>query len=139
MPLRSPEAAIRSVLLADADVASLLGTRVYPVIAPATAGIPFATYRRSAVQREQSLSGPTWVTTVILTLDLYAETYEAVRDLADKCRLALDGYGGISPESVVVENVSLDNEADGFAQLAGGEAPPLYSVSQNYSILWQEN
>jgi hypothetical protein len=138
MALRSPEAAIRSALVADADVANLLGTRIFPVIAPASAAVPFATYRRSAVQRSQSLSGPTGVTTVILALDLYAESYEAVRDLADKCRLALDGYGGTSPESVIVENTSLDNEADGFAQLAGGEAPPLYSVSQTYSVLWQE-
>lgn len=138
MALKSPEAAIRSVLVADADVARLLGTRIYPVIAPASAAVPFATYRRSAVQRQQSLSGPTGVTTVILSLELYAESYEAVRDLADRCRRALDGWGGTSPESVVVNNVSLDNEADGFAQLAGGEAPPLYSVSQTYSILWQE-
>lgn len=138
MALKSPEAAIRSALVADNSVAAVLGTRIYPVIAPASAAAPFATYRRSAVQRQQSLSGPTGVTTVVLSLDLYAETYEAVRDLADKCRLTLDGWGGTSPESVVVNNVSLDNEADGFAQLAGGEAPPLYSVSQTYSILWQE-
>ena len=138
MALKSPEAAIRSALVADADVARLLGTRIYPVIAPASAAVPFATYRRSAVQRSQSLSGPTGVTTVILALDLYAESYEAVRELADVCRVVLDGWGGVSPESVLVNNVSLDNEADGFAQLAGGEAPPLYSVSQTYSILWQE-
>jgi len=138
MALKSPEAAIRSALVADANVARLLGTRIYPVIAPASAASPFATYRRSAVQRSQSLAGPTGVTIVILALDLYAESYESVRELADVCRVALDGYGGVTPDSVLVNNVSLDNEADGFAQLAGGEAPPLYSVSQTYSILWQE-
>jgi hypothetical protein len=138
MALKSPEAAIRSALVADASVARLLGTRIYPVIAPASAAAPFATYRRSAVQRSQSLAGPTGVTTVLLALDLYAESYESVRELADVCRVALDGYGGVTADSVLVSNVSLDNEADGFAQLAGGEAPPLYSVSQTYSILWQE-
>jgi hypothetical protein len=138
MAFKSPEAAIRSALVADASVARLLGTRIYPVIAPASAAAPFATYRRSAVQRSQSLAGPTGVTTVLLALDLYAESYESVRELADVCRVALDGYGGITADSVLVNNVSLDNEADGFAQLAGGEAPPLYSVSQTYSILWQE-
>jgi len=138
MAFKSPEAAIRSALVADANVARLLGTRIYPVIAPASAAAPFATYRRSAVQRSQSLAGPTGVTTVLLALDLYAESYESVRELADVCRVALDGYGGVTADSVLVNNVSLDNEADGFAQLAGGEAPPLYSVSQTYSILWQE-
>ena len=138
MALRSPEAAIRSVLVADADVARLLGTRIYPVIAPASAAAPFATYRRSAVQRSQSLSGPTGVTTVILALDLYAESYEAVRELADRVRLALDGYGGTPADSISVQHVSLDNESDGFIQLAGGDIPPVYSVTQTYSIIWQE-
>jgi len=138
MALKSPEAAVRSALVDNATVAAIIGTRIYPVIAPASAAAPFATYRRSAVQRSQSLSGPTGVTTVILSLDLYAESYQAVRELADVCRVALDGYGGVTADSVLVNNVSLDNEADGFAQLAGGEAPPLYSVSQTYSILWQE-
>jgi hypothetical protein len=76
--------------------------------------------------------------TVLLTLDMYAETYEAVRDLADKCRLCLDGYGTSESDLVVVRNVSLDNESDGFVQLAGGDTPPVYSVSQTYSIFWQE-
>jgi hypothetical protein len=40
--------------------------------------------------------------------------------------------------NVEVKNVSLQNEADGFVQLAGGDLPPVYSVSQTYAILWQE-
>jgi hypothetical protein len=76
--------------------------------------------------------------TVFLAVDIFATTYEAVRDLADKCRLVLDGFGTSRAESVVVENVSLTNEADGFIQLAGGEMPPVYSVTQTYSVMWVE-
>jgi hypothetical protein len=103
-----------------------------------TVGIPFLTYRRSGVQRQHTLSGPMGMPTVILSLDMYAETYEAVRELADKCRLCLDGYGTAQSDSIVVNNVSLDNESDGFVQLAGGDTPPVYSVSQTYSIIWKE-
>ena len=136
--LKSPEAVCRSVLVANAAVAAIVGTRIYPVIAPATADIPFITWRRSGVQRQHTLSGPLGMPTVILSVDLYAGTYEAVRDLADKVRLVLDGYGTAETESIVIENVSLDNEVDGFVQLAGGEMPPVYSVTQTYSILWSE-
>lgn len=139
MSLKSPEAVIRSALVGNAAVTALLGSRVFPVIAPADAAIPLATYRRSAVQRQQTLAGPMGMPTVILALDLYAATYEGVRDLADKCRKVLDGYGVVTADSITVNNVSLDNEADGFVQLAGGESPPVYSVTQTYSILWQEN
>jgi hypothetical protein len=34
--------------------------------------------------------------------------------------------------------VSLDGESDGFVQLAGGDAPPVYSVTLTFSILWKE-
>ena len=137
MPLKSPEAAIRSQLIATAEVYELIGTRIFPVLAPLTADLPFLTWRRTSVQRSQSLAGPVGVPTVGLTLDVFAETYESAREIADRCRKALDGWGG-TYENTVVSNVSLDNEADGFAQLVGGDMPPVYTVSQTYSILWQE-
>jgi hypothetical protein len=138
MAFKSPEAVCRSALVADAAVAALVGTRVYPVIAPATADLPFVTFRRSGIQREHTLSGPMGMPVVQMTVDMYATTYEGVRELADRVRLSLDGYGTATAESVVVNNVSLDNEADGFVQLAGGEMPPVYSVTQTYSVIWVE-
>jgi hypothetical protein len=138
MSFKSPEVVIRNALVANTAVAAVVGTRVFPVLAPASADIPFLTYRRSGVQRQHTLSGPMGMPTVILSLDMYAETYEAVRELADKCRLCLDGYGTAQSDSIVVNNVSLDNESDGFVQLAGGDTPPVYSVSQTYSIIWKE-
>jgi hypothetical protein len=137
MSFKSPESVARSALVANTAVAAVIGTRVFPVLAPATAALPFATYRRSGVIRAHTLSGPMGSPTVNMALDIYAETYEAVRDLADKCRKVLDGYGG-TMNNVEVKNVSLQNEADGFVQLAGGDLPPVYSVSQTYAILWQE-
>ena len=138
MPLQSPEQALASVMLTNPAVAAVVGQRVYPVIAPATAEVPFITWRRSSVSRQQTLSGPMGMPTVTLAIDLYATTYEAVRDLADRVRVALDGYGGRPSDSAVVKNVSLDNEADGFIQLAGGDMPPVYSVSMTFSIMWSE-
>ena len=138
MAFKSPEAVCRSALVADPAVAALVGTRVYPVIAPATADLPFVTFRRSGIQREHTLSGPMGMPVVQMTVDMYATTYEGVRELADRVRQALDGYGTATAESVIVNNVSLDNEADGFVQLAGGEMPPVYSVTQTYSVMWVE-
>ena len=138
MAFKSPEAVCRSALVADPAVAALVGTRVYPVIAPATADLPFVTFRRSGIQREHTLSGPMGMPVVQMTVDMYATTYEGVRELADRVRLTLDGYGTATAESVVVNNVSLDNEADGFVQLAGGDVPPVYSVTQTYSVMWVE-
>jgi hypothetical protein len=138
MSVKSPERLLGDALVADPAVAALVGDRVYPVIAPASAAIPFITWRRQAVQREATLSGPSGIATVTLAVDMYATTYEAVRELADRCRAVLDGFNGALGNWISVRNVSLLNESDGFVQLAGGDLPPVYSVTQTYTVLWQE-
>lgn len=137
MAFKSPEAAVRSTLVGNAGVAAIIGSKVYPVLAPASAALPFVTWRRIGVQRQQSLSGPVGMPTVLLSVDVFAETYEGVRDLADAVRVCLDGWGG-TVDTVRVANVSLTNEADGFVTLAGGDLPPVYTVQMTFSILWQE-
>jgi hypothetical protein len=134
--MKSPEQLVIDQLENSPAVADLLAGRVYPVIAPASAALPFATWRRVGVQREMTLSGPTGMPTVTLSLDIYAETYTAVREIADRCREVLNGFGGSVGNYVQVSLVSCLNESDGFVQLAGGELPPVYSVTQTYTILW---
>jgi hypothetical protein len=137
MAFKSPEAAVRNRLVTTAAVTALVSSRVYPVIAPADAALPFVTWRRTSIQRQHSLSGPVGVPMVMLTVDAFATTYEAVRDLADAVRVSLDGWGGTF-QNTVVSNVSLENEGDGFVQLAGGDVPPVYTVQMTFGILWQE-
>jgi hypothetical protein len=138
MSVKSPERLIAAALASSPLVAELIGDRVYPVIAPASAAIPFLTWRRQGVQREATLSGPSGVANVTLAVDMYDTTYEGVRELADRCREILNGFGGALGNWISVRNVSLLNESDGFVQLAGGDLPPVYSVTQTYTILWQE-
>lgn len=132
-----PEQLVIDQLENDPDVASLLGDRVYPVIAPASAALPFATWRRLSVTREMTLSGPLGMPTVSLALDIYAESYAAVRQIADRVRRVLDGFRGGSGNYMHVSIVSIQSESDGFVQLAGGDLPPVYSVTQTYNVLWQ--
>lgn len=137
MPMfKAPESVIADRLAASPKVAEAIGFRIYPVLAPVTAPLPFITWRRSGVQREMTLNGPAGWSAVTLTLELYAETYEAVRELADACRESLDGWGTGVENWVSVRNVSLQGESDGFVQLAGGDLPPVYSVTQTYNVLW---
>jgi hypothetical protein len=136
MSFKVPEKLLADRLQADPAVAGIIAGRVYPVIAPASAAIPFVVWRRQAVRREQTLTGPLGMPSVTLAMDMYAETYEAVRVLADACRACLDGWGGQVGNYTYVRLVSLVNEADGFIQLAGGDLPPVYSVTQTYQILW---
>lgn len=136
MSIRSPEQTIVDQLEASPPVVALLDQRIYPVIAPASAALPFATWRRQAVQREMTLSGPSGMPVVTLALDIYDTTYAGVREIADRVREVLDGFRGGMGNYARVALVNLLNESDGFVQLAGGDLPPVYSVTQTYTILW---
>lgn len=135
--MKSPEAVLRNALVTTTAVSNLVSSRVYPVLAPASASLPFVTYRRAGIRRQQTLGGPMGVPQVTMELDIYATTYEGARDLADRCRVVLDGYGGTF-DNTEVKQVSLENEQDDFVTLAGADMPPVYSVKQTYDVWWQE-
>lgn len=138
MAFKSPEAALRVALVASTSVTSIVGSRIFPVLAPASAPLPFATWRRSNIQRQQHLSGPAGIPRVSIEYAIYAETYEQARDAADAFRRVLDGYGGTS-ENTTVANTSLENEVDDFIVLQGSELPPVYQVTQTYDTNWLES
>lgn len=135
--MKSPEAVLRNALATNTVASSVVSSRIYPLLAPASAAMPFVTYRRAGIRRQQTLTGPLGVPQVTVEIDVYATTYEAARDTADRCRRVLDGYGG-SFDNTEVKHVSLENEQDDFVQLAGADMPPVYSVKQTYDVWWQE-
>lgn len=136
--LKSPESVLRSALVTDLFVAMLVGTRIYPVLAPATAPMPLITWRRSGIQREQTLGKPAGMPRVTVEYSIYGTTYENAREIADAMRAVLDGYGGASG-TTTVKQTSLENESDDFVTLAGADLPPVYQITQSYDVWWQEN
>ncbi len=135
--MKSPEAVLRSALVANNAVATLIGTRIYPVIAPATATLPFVTWRRVAVRRQQTLAAPMGMPVTSVEYSIFGLTYEQARDVADAMRAVLDGYGG-SANNTEVKQTSLEQESDDFVTLAGAELPPAYQITQQYDVWWQE-
>lgn len=128
---------MRSVLIGDATLSSQIGTRVYPVIAPASAALPFVTWRRAGIQRQHSLSAPVGVPRLSVEYSIYAGTYEDAREVADRMRAVLDGYGG-TVDTVTVKQVSLEQESDDFVALAGAEMPPAFEITMIFDVWWQE-
>jgi hypothetical protein len=137
MSFKSPEGVLRQALIDNATVAAEVGNRIYPVLAPSSSALPFITYRRVGIQREQTLSAPMGVPRVTVEMGCLATTYEAARELADAVRQVLDGYGGTA-DNTEVKQVHLDNELDDFVQLTGSDLPPVYQVTQTYDVWWQE-
>lgn len=136
--MKSPEAVLRSALIANATVAGLMGDRVYPVVAPASAALPFVTWRRVAIRRQQTLGAPMGMPVTSVEYSIYGGTYEQAREVADAMRLVLDGYGG-TVNNTEVKQTSLEQESDDFVTLAGAELPPAYQITQQYDVFWIES
>lgn len=135
--MKSPEAVLRSALVASTAVTSLVSARIYPVLAPATASLPFVTWRRVAIRRQQTLGAPMGMPVTSVEYSIFGLTYEQARDVADAMRSVLDGYGG-SANNTEVKQTSLEQESDDFVTLAGAELPPAYQITQQYDVWWQE-
>lgn len=131
------ETAIRNQLINDAALSAIVSSRVYPVIAPVSADLPWIVFKRTGVRREGTLSNPAGVPTVTLEIATFAMSYEDAREIADLVRLVLDGYGGTT-DNVEIKQVSLENELDDFVQL-GSDSLPVFQVTQNFDVIWQEN
>jgi hypothetical protein len=135
--MKSPETVLRVALANSTAVTALVGTRVFPVVAPAEAVYPFVTWRRVAVQRLQTLSIPVGLPRVTLDFSIYGATYDQARQVADAMRKVLDGYGG-TVDNTVVHRASVENETDDFVTLTGAELPPSYAITMTVETWWTE-
>ena len=109
--------ALRQHLVDDAAVASVFGTRIYPVTfpqAPDFATGPAMTYQMVSNLTEYSHEGPANLNEARLQFDIYAMTYAALAGAADVVRRALSGWRGTigDPPSVDFRGVFLVNEMD---------------------------
>jgi hypothetical protein len=136
--MKSPEAVLLRALLAAPAVAILVGRKVYALNAPHSATYPFMVYRRSSIDREQTLSNPLGVPEVSIDFEVYGQTYEQAREVADAVRATLDGYGG-SALGCTVSQTSLEAESDDFVTLQGGDLPPAYQITMTFDAWWQES
>jgi hypothetical protein len=138
MALKSPEAVLRNALISDTDVQALVSGRIYPLryVGPSPIQFPIIIWRRARVLREMAMSGPVGLPKVTVELYVYGVTYEAARDLADKCRRVLDGFAG-SLDNTEVRQSFLVDEADDLVEIDGAENS-LYLVRQTYETFWLE-
>lgn len=141
--MKSPESVLRAALIANEAFLGLVGTNVFPVIAPEKDAhgsrvlLPFVTWRRVGVRRQQTLAAPSGMPVTSVEFSIFGATYEQARAVADVMRGVLDGYGG-SANNTDVKQTSLEQESDDFVTLAGSELPPAYQISQQYDVWWQE-
>jgi hypothetical protein len=135
--MKSPERIIVRRLSRTPSVARFLGFRIYPMIVPTSAPLPFATYQRTSIERRASLASAVGIPLVNMSLSIFAASYQQVREIADECRSVLDHIQETSL-GVSVSNVTIEDESEDIVQLEGGDLPPAWQVTLALQIEWQE-
>ena len=139
------EQALQVYLKADADVAALVSTRVYPALAPQDAALPYITYERVSTQRLMTHDGQNGLIGPRIQIDCWASTYGGAKTLADKVRLCMNGhknaYGettGTAPNDYVIQGIVQLGELDlpELPQTAGEK--PVYRVSMDFEVWYEE-
>lgn len=109
------EAAIYYHLINDADVAALVGTRIYPNVIPQDASLPSLAYQVISRPGLMAHDGPSGLAWPRVQFTVQADDYDQVVDLTNKVRIALDGYSGLmgGPGGVTVEGAFVKDARDG--------------------------
>tara|TARA_R100000278_G_scaffold123244_1_gene112209 strand:+ start:1524 stop:1934 length:411 start_codon:yes stop_codon:yes gene_type:complete len=96
--------AIYNILANNSDINTLVGTRIFPNVAPQTTQFPFIIYDITGVRPNDTKDGVSTLDTNDVMISCYSKTYSQASDLAKKIRIAMDrinqgDYGGETIQS----------------------------------------
>jgi len=138
--MRIAEHGVRYLLINDATVAALVDTRVHPQRAPQGGALPYEVFRRIDGDHQRHMTAASGLVKVIVQLDSVSESWEEVKAMAEANREALDGYAGtlsINNENLVVQEISLAGDRDGYIPPATAEDNGKHVITQDFEV-WHE-
>lgn len=97
--------ALRAFLLADAGIAAVVGTRVYPIKIPQGIKLASIVYTRISGPGDYFMEGPSGLVRHRLQLDSWAPTADAATALANLVKDRVDGYSGVMGTGGIAVNV----------------------------------
>ena len=91
-------------------IAAVVGTRVYPVMAPQNATYPCLVYTRVSTPRFHTHDGASGMAQPRFQINLWADSFSAARTLADTVRTAVDGTKTVSGTAGVIRTLRIVDE-----------------------------
>lgn len=107
------EEGLVTYLLAQPTITGVIGQRLYPIHIPQNPTLPAIAYQRISTPRTYSHQGFSNRARPRIQLTLFALSYSACKDLAEKLRAVLAGYRGLWG-TVNIFSTFVDNELDDY-------------------------
>lgn len=108
------ESILRAILVADPDVAAIIGSRAYQGRLPREPTFPAIVYQM--ISRPQD--GLTGIVQARMQYTCMAESWREAADLADAVRCALHGYRGVR-DGARIEDVRYAGQHDDYDETTG--------------------
>lgn len=135
--MASLEAAIRTVLLANAGISAAVGgQRVRPLNAAQADSLPYITTNAGRDDSIKTLEGGCDYKPANFELGIFAATYSACRDLSELVRDLVDMYGQTTA-GIEFAPAMLQDESDVEEIIPEGSEVPVYCRVQTYSVLYK--
>lgn len=122
------ESILRSILVADPDVAEIIGTRAYQMHLPRESTFPVVVYQM--ISRTQDAQ--TGIVQARMQYTCMATTWKGAADLADAVRCALHGYRG-ARDGARIEQVRYLGQHDDHDETTG-----IYWIPVDLSVTYLE-
>ena len=118
---------------------SALTAPAFPLTAPQGQALPIVIYKRTGTSRERTLANAIGLPVASFEINIYSLTYAEAKSLSEEIRSALDEYVGTNATGVVVERSNMTDESDDIVLPNEGQSKPIYIVSLNFEVRFQED
>lgn len=131
------EQALYARLTGHAGLSALIGTRLYPNVAPQNATMPYGVYQRISGPRDYHLGGSSRFLQALIQVSWVGGTYASAKACAEQARLAMDGYSGTvtsGSDSLVVTSAQVEDQPDATQGPSDAKEKPTYVVVHDITI-----
>ena len=132
----SLESEMREILVGDAGVSAVVGTRIYPFQREEDSALPAIVYRSTMENPQQSLRSEVDLSETIVEYECIAATIAAAKSLAELVRQALAGTSGAIgdiPHGAIRHTHSKSSFFDPF----DGSAEGLFSEIVEFTVMYR--
>jgi|TARA_R100001163_G_scaffold1123_1_gene1660 hypothetical protein len=124
--------AIYNILNGDNAVRTLVGTRIFPNVAPQTTQFPFIIYDVNGVTPNDTKDGVSTLDTNSVMISCYSETYSQASDLAKKIRIAMDRINEGTYNDEQIQSSQFQSYNDIFDDTSGDSG--IYRKALDFDI-----
>ncbi len=134
------EKALYSVITGDAGVSAIISTRMFPNVAPQGTTMPYVVYRMiTESDRSRGISHDRGgLVARLFQLDVFGATYSAVKDLADKIRLAIDTTRKTAAGQTW-QHASVDSQLDDWEFNLTGSETGVHRTTMDVTVWFMES